>query len=505
MRTLSKMVWGVAASALLIAGCGDDDSSGNPDATPSPDAPPSTTPDATPGAPDAAPDATPPPPYTPPAPYSPPIAPGGPDQFQAATAAPNGLFYVAGFAAETPTGPKRVFVAKLGPQGPASDFGPKGANGVAYTNIVYGGGNGELDIAVDPTTGKIVVAATVTDADDASDRDVAVTRLETTGAVDDDFGTAGVALLEWSTRILPTPPQGTDNPRDSARAVVVDAQSRVYVLGAMRRNSVDAPDGDFVIARLTDSGDPDAEFGTAGKYQLDVKGGTLQRPRSLGATPHALVLLSDGSLLAGGYVGGNTPFITGAQPVLFKVDAGGEPVDAFNQDSVFYDAVLPQQTEVYGMALHGDHVVTGGYGRPAMEGTNDWVSLRFDVTTGARDLAWGGAAGGAVMVYPNAADGDNCRGVVGLPGGKTIMFGSSGSMAPLREAAFAVLAADGTLDPAFGAKANVLPLGAGEGADDAFWGGAVSGNHALLVGFSARAMQTAESNDNAYLLFLPLE
>jgi hypothetical protein len=191
--------------------------------------------------------------------------------------------------------------------------------------------------------------------------------------------------------------------------------------------------------------------------------------------------------------------------VVFKVDADGEPVDAFNQDSVFYDAVLPQQTEIYGMALHGDHVVTGGYGRPAMEGSNDWVSLRFDVNTGARDLAWGGAAGGAVMVYPNPADGDNCRGVVGLPGGKTIMFGSSGSMAATRDAAFAVLAADGTLDPAFGAKANVLPLGAGDGADDAFWGGAVSGNHAVLVGFSARAAQTAESNDNAYLLFLPLE
>lgn len=503
MKTMRKMVWGVAASALLFAACGDDDSS-SPDATPTtPDG--AVVADAPPSSPDAGVDATPPPPYTPPAPYTPPIAPGGPDQFQAATAAPGGLFYVAGFAAETPTGPKRVFVAKVGPQGPASDFGPTGGNGIAYTNVVYGGGNGELDIAVDPTTGKIVVAATIADPDDASDRDIAVTRLETDGDVDPDFGTAGIATLDWSSRIQPTPPQGTDNPRDSARAVAVDAQSRVYILGAQRRNSVDAPDGDFVIARLTDGGDPDPAFATGGKYQLDVKGGTLQRPRSLGATPHAIVLLADGSVLGGGYVGGNTPFITGAQPVMFKVDADGEPVDAFNQDSVFYDAVLPQQTEIYGMALHGDHVVTGGYGRPAMEGSNDWVSLRFDVNTGARDLAWGGAAAGAVMVYPNPADGDNCRGVVGLPGGKTIMFGSSGSMAATRDAAFAVLAADGTLDPAFGAKANVLPLGAGDGADDAFWGGAVSGSHALLVGFSARAAQTAESNDNAYLLFLPLE
>src|SRR5262245_29182906 len=74
---------------------------------------PGTSPDAPPA--DAPPDAS--NPFTPPTPFAVPLSAAGPDQLQAATPAPDGGFYAAGFAAPTLTGEKRVTVVKLDPMG----------------------------------------------------------------------------------------------------------------------------------------------------------------------------------------------------------------------------------------------------------------------------------------------------------------------------------------------------------------------------------------------------
>jgi hypothetical protein len=175
--------------------------------------------------------------------------------------------------------------------------------------------------------------------------------------------------------------------------------------------------------------------------------------------------------------------------------------------------VLSTQTEVYGMAVHagdgGTHVVTGGYGRESGE-QNDWVSLRLDAVTGARDLEWGGAPGGAVLIdVSGAMVGDNCRGAIALPGGKTALIGSTGpSNMPAQDAALAILDTTGRLDTAYGDGVHTFALGGGEGGNDQFWGGAVSGAHLLLIGYRGGGpadTQSETANDDAYALVVPLQ
>ena len=121
----------------------------------------------------------------------------------------------------------------------------------------------------------------------------------------------------------------------------------------------------------------------------------------------------------------------------------------------------PCRLEVYGLAIHDTHLVTGGYGRDSGV-LNDWVSLRFNLTTGERDPDWGDAPKGAVPIDPSGLMlADNCRNAVALPGDKTVLVGSTGpGNMPVQDAAFAVLDADGDLDTAYGDGVHIFAFGA---------------------------------------------
>jgi hypothetical protein len=226
------------------------------------------------------------------------------------------------------------------------------------------------------------------------------------------------------------------------------------------------------------------------------------------ATPRGIHVLTDGSILAAGYAvtAGLGP---NPQPVLFKLDGNGDPITTFADDGVFHDAVLSLQTEVYNVAIHGTNIVTAGYGRESGD-QNDWVSMRFNVATGVRDLGWGGASNGVVSFDPSGtAVGDNCRNAIALPGGKTLLLGSTGpGNMPAQDAVFAVLDATGHLDTAYGTGVHIYRFGAANTGNDQFWGGAVSGSNAILVGYrggGAAAAQTADKNDDSFAVILPLE
>lgn len=472
------------ASLAFVAACGDDlKSSARPDAPP-------VDPDA---APDAPPDAN---PYVPPAPFAVPISAAGPDQLQSLAPGPDGTFYAAGFSAATVAGVRNVIVVKLTATGLDTTFG--GGDGIATTTTEFKGGSDEIDIAVQ-STGKIVVSATVANAGNANDRDVAVLRLLDTGEPDPDFGVAGVRVLDLNT--------AHDNGTmlvglDSARSIAIGPGDVIFVHALQRGEGTKTGGGprtdtDFAVTKLSADGAPELAYGGGdGKYLLDIT--------ESNATPKGLTAFADGTVIANGYA--NSPGLGTVQPVLFKLSAVGEPVTAFADQGLFHETVLQAQTEIYGVAVHGNNLVTGGYGREVTDAQNDWVSLRFDATTGARDLTWGGTTNGAVVIDPaGMMAADNCRNAIALPGGKTALIGSTGpGNVPEQNAVFAILAADGTLDPAFGGKAHVYPLGAN--GNDQFWGGAVSGGKAMIVGYKGGGMtQTETVNDDAWAIVLPVE
>jgi uncharacterized delta-60 repeat protein len=481
----------VASFGLVgLAACGDNDESIPTD---------SASIDAGTDAPDL--DAPPPidapidaPAFVVPTPFAVPLAAAGPDQLQSAVAGPGGTFYAAGYAAQTVAGPRFVTVVQMSTTGPVLAFG---TGGVATTALDFRGGSGEVGLGVQ-STGKLIVSATVASATVAGDRDIAIARLNADGTLDTSFGDQGVRIVDLSTAF---DNNGTLTGMDSARGVVVGAADVIYVYGVSRgdgNNMAGNPrlDTDFTVAKLDADGTRDLSFGGGdGKYTLDLQ--------ESNATARGINLLADGTLLASGYA--NSPGLGTVQPVMIKLSTDGVPVTAFASGGIFHDTVLALQTEVYNVAVHGADLVTAGYGRDT--GTqNDWVSLRFDATTGARDLTWGGAANGAVVIDVSAAMiGDNCRSAVALPGGKTALIGSTGpGNMPAQDAAFAILDASGALDTAYGDGVHTFALGAN--GNDQFWGGAVSGTNLLIVGYQGGgSAQTELMNDDSYGIIVPLQ
>ncbi|NUP06493.1 MAG: hypothetical protein HOW73_10585 [Polyangiaceae bacterium] len=425
-------------------------------------------------------------PFMPPTPFAVPLSAAGPDQLQSVAPAEDGKFFAAGFAAQAVGGPRAVVVVKFSPMGPDNTFG---TGGVAITSTPFAGGNDEIDITTQ-SDGKVLVSATIADADNPADRDIAILRLGTDGTPDATFGTDGVAAIDLN--------QAHDNGTmlvglDAARSITVDADDNIFVHAVSRGLGLATGGGprtdtDFTVVKLTPDGAVDAGFGEGGQFRLDIQ--------EANATSRGIKALADGSLLVGGYA--NTPDLASTQPVLYKLTADGDLDTEFANEGVFHEAVLATQTEVYNFALHGDRFVTAGYGRNTGE-TNDYVSLRFDVATGDRDTTWGGAPNGAVVIDPSGAMlGSNARNAIGLPDGKTIIIGSTGpGNMPAQDAVFVVLDENGALDTKYGTGITVLKLG--NDGNDQFWGGAVSGNFVALVGYQGGGMdQTDTTNDDAY-------
>jgi len=469
MTDLARHWFTLGVALAACSACGDG-AKQTPDAS-VPDAPPDTPP-VDPG-------------FTRPTPFAVPLSAAGPDQLQTVTAAPGGKFYAAGYAAATLTGPRFITVVKMSTTGPDTSFG---IGGVVTTAVEFKGGADEVDIATQ-ADGKILVSATVASPTNPLDRDVAVIRMLDTGALDKPFGIDGVATINLNDAFdNGTALVGLDASRgltSNASGIFVHAVSRALgdaTAGGPRQ------DTDFTVVKLTPAGAVDTAFGTGGQFRLDIG--------ESAATARAIRALDDGKLLAGGYA--NSPGLGTTQPVIYKLTADGKLDTTFAQGGVFHDTILTLQTEVYNFAVHGEKFVTGGYGRNTGT-TNDYISLRFDLETGARDLTWGGVANGAVLFDPSGTKlGSNCRGAFALPGGKTLLLGSTGpGNMPTQDAVFAVLDAGGVLDTRYGAGVHKFALGAD--GNDQFWGAAVSGDHVAIVGWKGGgAAPTETSNDDAW-------
>jgi uncharacterized delta-60 repeat protein len=422
-----------------------------------------------------------------------PLSATGPDQLQAVTAGPNGTFYAAGYSATSPSAAKMLTLVKLTATGIDTSFGS--SEGVISPGVEFRGGSDEIDVATQPS-GKIIISATVASTSNPDDRDVALIRLNADGALDSTFGTYGVKKVDLSTA-------HNDGMKlvglDAARALAIGADGAIY-LHAIQRGEGTALSGgprtdtDFTVVKLTAEGEVDTTYGTNGKVLVDIQ--------ESNATPRGLTVLSDGSVIASGYA--NSPDLGTVQPVLYRLTPQGALDTKFGNKGVFHETVLAVQTEIYGFVVHGENLVTAGYGRASGD-TNDWVSMQFDITSGVRNKNWGGAANGALMIDPSGASlGSNCRNAVGLPDSKTVLIGSTGpSNQPAQDAAFAVLDANGNLDPAYGDGVHTFALGSN--GNDAFWGGAVSGDTLLLVGFKGGgATQTEAQNDDAFAVAVPV-
>ncbi len=462
------------ADMTMIDASTDDD--GDIDAPVTPDAPPT--------------------PFEVPAPFGIPASTMGPDQMQSVAVDPDNNFVIAGFAAQTPTGPRALVVVKTTPTGPVQSFGTMGI--AVIPQVLFAGGNDEIDVAVQ-STGHIIVTATIADETVTTDRDIAIVRLTPAGALDPAFGTGGVLRLDVAQGLTNA---GVTTTPDTTRSVAIGPDDAIYVHGATRNTTGDGlrTDTDFFVAKFSATGTP-ATYGTNGIFTFDFD--YLDAPGTPApVTARGMQVLADGSVIGSGYTATAPGMGMPIAPLLYKVTPAGA-LDTNFAGGLFYETVLARMTEIYAFAVQGANLVTAGYGREAGD-NNKYISLRFNTTTGVRDLTWGGEPNGAVVFDPS--DGDvtnNARNALALPNGKTLIVGSSGTGNPDQSAAFAVLDANGELDPAYGDGTHILPLGAN--AVDHFWGAAVSDTHVMIVGYSGYgATQTEELNDNSFGLVFPI-
>lgn len=368
-----------------------------------------------------------------------------------------------------------------------------GTGGVVSTNIVVGGGNGELarGVVVQPD-GKIVVAGAVEHGAAADPtRDIAVVRYNANGGLDSSFGTAGVqrfvlsngeAVQQWGLNLL--------------------SNGNFLVTGARKADGVAT--NEFVVFRLLGSnGAIDTTFASTDGGGDGGTGGVFKLGFATNISPRNASVLADGSILVAGYTnaGGN-------KPIVFKLSSNGVIDNTFGTGGVYFPETgiagfgSGGTAEAYGAALQGNQLVTVGYGKqtdtqPAL----GWISLRL-TTAGALDSTFGTSGHAWLPVNGQNA---NARALTILDDNRIVLVGgasppkpSPGAGTQSQYAAVAILTPDGALDTSFSdAGPRMFDMGgpATGRAAHFFWGAAPSPAHDTLaiVGIKGAISANAEA------------
>lgn len=412
----------------------------------------------------------------------------GHDRLFGVTFAPDSSFYVVGVraAGTTATEDYSTIVGHFGADGELDTaFGTDGwfvhdiAVGTSTNNEVARG------IALQ-SDGKLIVTATVqaAGAADPRDRDVAVLRLTTDGELDTSFDTDGIRIIDLSAGEV----VGMGFTADSTWNVLVDSMDRILLAVGPKREG--GTDTDFGILRLTSAGATDTTFGGGdGLYTRDID--------NLNASVRDITLLADGSIAGAGYfnVGGSS-----VRPAIYLVDTNGAPITTFGTDGLYTELILMAQVEAYAAAVQGDHFVTAGYGRDLGPDDNDFISLRVNATTGARDTTYGGSAG--YFLLSGYDFNDNARTLAVLPDERVLMVGALRTETMAADAALVMLTPDGVLDTTYDTDGVRLTNIAG-GTVDHFWGVSVDprGERVVVVGIGGT---DPTSDDDALVYLFPV-
>jgi uncharacterized delta-60 repeat protein len=178
------------------------------------------------------------------------------------------------------------------------------------TGMVNGGFTDAIPYGVAVKGGKIVVAGFV---GGTLVSDFALARYNPNGTPDTGFGECADSACTKRTGRLRTDFGGGG---DRARDVIIQGDGKIVAAGTAK-SSYSSP-SDFGLARYNGDGTLDATFGSAGKVMTDLAGA--------GDAAHALVIQTDGKLVAGG--GGTARYnANGTLDMSFgnggKISAGG--------------------------------------------------------------------------------------------------------------------------------------------------------------------------------------
>ncbi len=232
------------------------------------------------------------------------------------------------------------------------------------------------------------------------------------GFLDDGFGRAGVTRANAGVA------------SDHARVVAVQADGKILVAGEH-----DTPYGFPAIARYLPSGTLDPTFGAAGIVTFDGIGGTIAALS--GVT--GLAVRADGKIVASISYGFT----------VVRLNADGSPDAGFGAGGRFV-ASFPGHATGVAVQPDGNAIAVGTID---VDDVVHAVVVRLD-DTGYEDPAFGDGDG--VVMVP-LSEVDFGQAIANGPNGSIVIAGRGDAVAGNDASVFAArLAADGTLDPAFG-------------------------------------------------------
>jgi uncharacterized delta-60 repeat protein len=223
-----------------------------------------------------------------------------------------------------------------------------------------------LGSVVSSPTGQIVVVEPVehdtsATGDATLDTDIAIARFDTTGQLDQTFGTDGITRLDLSTgTIVDTRFRG-----DRAWGLTLLPEDSLVVVGGKLADGSGRTDIDHAVVKLTASGAIDRSVGTNGLVTLDIGTGT--------DSPRTAIIQPDEKTVVSGHTS-NAGVVT---IVLFRLLPDGQFDSSFGRDGVVNVALLPFIAEAYDVALQGENLILARYGRDTSAGTVDIMTARF--------------------------------------------------------------------------------------------------------------------------------
>jgi uncharacterized delta-60 repeat protein len=326
---------------------------------------------------------------------------------------------------------------------------------------------------------------------DSNDTDIALVRLDASGALDPSFGKGGIARFDFGA--------GADPVRDTLWSVVRDAAGGFIVSGAKKASATRA-DLDRIVVRVGAAGQLDGEFATSGQYTFNLA--------NLTDTPKNAILTPDGKIVAAGFtvvptgVGTQTTDRTvwvrlwgGAADPTFGVNGIATlvpfiPADPVNtQWGLFEPGAVARQSS--------GALLTAGYGRVTSNGDQNVVVLRHSAD-GVFDTTFGSAGAAQLDV---AKQTDRGRNLVVLPDDRFVVVGTSAPRSNVTHALIAFFGANGAVDPSFnGSGYKVYDFGL---PSEEFYGAALSpsGRWLAAAGFRTASGSAAD----ATLALVPLD
>jgi uncharacterized delta-60 repeat protein len=278
-----------------------------------------------------------------------------------------------------------------------------------------------------------------------SGSDFAVVRYNTDGSLDTSFSGDGKLTTDL-------------NGVDEGHALALQTDGNIVVAGSSGSKT------DLALVRYNADGSLDTTFNTTGKITYST--GTAAEQLN------ALVIQSDGKIIAGGYGG-----TTGSQYELLRYNTNGTLDTTFNTTGTVAGYFVASQTsEIDGVALQSNgKIIVAGTTTPNGTNVSDFAIARY-TSAGALDATFGSA--GKLVLDHNKYD--YITDVKVLADDSILLAGYSRASGSTFDGVVIHLSASGTLDTTFGTS-GYATFGQGNGANDKFFSLCIESDGKILV------------------------